>query len=103
MQIDRMIIKNQTQAWISAIRVISPATGNFVSCGNIAPGSLCSTTFPQRAYTGDPIEITWSQAGQIHSTGLFSMEAPLVFDYTRPAAVQVVIAEAGSAGAVIVQ
>lgn len=103
LQIDGMVIHNQTQAWVSAVRVLLPATGAFVSCGNIAPGSLCSTGFPQTAYTGDPLEITWSQAGQIHSTGSFEMQMPDDLDAERPASVSVVIAAPGSAGAVIVQ
>jgi hypothetical protein len=102
-QIDGMMIRNQTQMWVSAVRVLLPATGGFVSCGNIAPGSMCSTSFPQAAYTGDPVEITWSQAGQIHSTGPFEMQLPDDLDAGRTASVSVVIAAPGSAGAVITQ
>jgi hypothetical protein len=102
-QIDGMMIRNQTQMWVSAVRVLLPATGGFVSCGNIAPGSMCSTSFPQTAYTGDPVEITWSQAGQIHSTGPFEMQLPDDLDAGRTASVNVVIAAPGSAGAVITQ
>lgn len=103
LQIDGMVIRNQTQMWISAVRVLLPATGGFVSCGNIAPGSMCSTSFPQTAYKGDPIEITWSQAGQIHATGPFELQRPDDLDAERAASVSVVIAAPGSAGAVIVQ
>lgn len=103
LQIEGVVIENQTQMWVSAARVLVPSKGTFVSCGNISPGSLCSTSFPQTAYAGDPIEITWSQAGQIHSTGQFVMQIPADLDSERKAAVQVVIAGPGSAGAVIVQ
>ena len=103
LQIEGVAIENQTQMWVSAAKLLVPATGRFVSCGNIAPGSLCSTTFPEAEYEGNAIEISWSQAGQIHSTGQFSMDIPEDIDRNRFAKVLVVIAGPGSAGAVIVQ
>ena len=103
LQINGMLIENQTQAWVSAVRLIVPLTGSFVSCGNVPPGSMCSTTFPEANYTGNPVEITWSQAGQIHSTGQFVVEIPASVDEDRPAIVHVVIAGPGSAGAALVQ
>lgn len=103
LQIEGMAIENQTQMWISAVRLLIPVTGNFVSCGNISPGSMCSTTFPETSYTGNPVEITWSQGGQIHSTGPFVVTLPEEMDENKAAVVRVVIAGAGSAGAVIIQ
>lgn len=103
LQIEGMAIENQTQMWVSAVRLLVPVTGNFVSCGNISPGSMCSTTFPETSYTGNPVEITWSQGGQIHSTGQFVVQLPEGLDEKKFAVVRVVIAGPGSAGAVIVQ
>ena len=102
-QIAGMVMKNQTQMYISAVRLLVPVTGNFVSCGNIPPGSMCSTTFPEAAYTGNPVEITWSQGGQMHSTGQFAVRLPVDLDEKRPAMVHIVISGPGLAGAVIVQ
>jgi hypothetical protein len=98
-----MVIENQTPMWVSAVRLLVPATGGFVSCGNISPGSMCSTTFPEARYTGDPVEITWSQGGQIYSTGQSVLRAPEHLDYERPALIRVVISAPGSAGAIIEQ
>ena len=103
LRIEGMAIENQTQMWVSAVRLLVPLSGNFVSCGNISPGSMCSTTFPETSYTGNPVEITWSQGGQIHSTGQFVVQLPEGLDENRPAVVRVVIAGPGSAGAVIIQ
>ena len=103
LQIEAMLIENQTQMWVSAVRLLVPVTGNFVSCGNISPQSMCSTTFPEASYTGNPVEITWSQGGQIHSTGEFVLQLPADMDEDRPAVVHIVISAPGSAGAVIVQ
>ena len=103
LQIEGVSMENQTQMWVSAVRLMVPVSGNFVSCGNISPGSKCSTTFPETSYTGNPVEITWSQGGQIHSTGQFALQLPGDLDYDRPAMVRIVIAGPGSAGAVIVQ
>jgi len=102
-QIAGMVIENQTQMYVSAVRLLVPITGNFVSCGNIPPGSRCSTTFPEAAYTGNPVEITWSQGGQIHSTGQFTVQFPDDLDVKRPATVHIVISGPGLAGALIVQ
>lgn len=96
-------MENQTQMYVSAVRLLVPVTGNFVSCGNIPPGSMCSTTFPEAAYTGNPVEITWSQGGQIQSTGEFAIQLPVDLDVKRPAMVHVVISGPGLAGALIVQ
>ena len=89
--------------WVSAVRLLVPVTGNFVSCGNISPESRCATTFPETDYTGNPVEITWSQGGQIYSTGQFVIQLPDDLDPERPAVVQIVITGPGSAGAMIFQ
>lgn len=101
--IEGLKIENQTQMWVSAVRLMIPATGGFVSCGNIAPGSMCSTGFPEIAYSGNPVEITWSQGGQIHSTGEFELIISDSIDADKPAMVQVIITGPGSAGAGLVQ
>jgi len=103
LKIEGLVIENQTQMWVSAVRLLVPVTGVFVSCGNISPKSSCATTFPETDYSGNPVEITWSQAGQIHSTGEFVIQPPADVDVDRPAMVRVVISAPGSAGAAIVQ
>lgn len=102
-QITGMVMENQTQMYVSAVRLLVPVTGNFVSCGNIPPGSMCSSTFPEAAYTGNPVEITWSQGGRIHSTGQFVVKLPSNLDNDRPAQVHIVISGPGLAGAMMVQ
>ena len=102
-QIEGLVFENQAQIWISAVRLLVPVTGNFVSCGNISPQATCSTTFPEVAYTGNPVEITWSQNGQIHSTGQFVLQLPDDLDEDRPVTVHVVITGPGSAGTVLIQ
>jgi hypothetical protein len=103
LKIEGLVIENQTRMWVSAARLLVPVTGAFVSCGNISPKSSCATTFPETDYSGNPVQLTWSQAGQIHSTGEFVIQPPEDIDVDRPALVRVVITAPGSAGAVIVQ
>ena len=103
LRIEGMVIENQTRTPVSAVRLMVPVTGSFVSCGNISANSMCSTSFPETDYTGNPVEITWSQGGQIYSTGLFAIELPNDLKAGKSAAVRVVIAGPGSAGAMIVQ
>ena len=102
-QITGMVMENQTPMFVSAVRLLVPVTGNFVSCGNISPQSMCSTTFPEATYTGNPVEITWSQGGQIHSTGPFVLQLSSDFDKNKSAVVRVVISSPGSAGATMIQ
>ena len=103
LQIDGMLIENKSQMWVSSVRVLVPATGNFVACSTINPRSKCSTTFPETAYTGNPVLITWRQGGSDYSSGEFVIQLPAGVDYERPARVLVVITGPGAAGAVITQ
>ena len=103
LQIDGLRFENQTDRQVSAVRLLVPATGGFVSCGNVAQHSSCSTTFPETNYTGNPVEVTWSQGGQIYSTGQFNLRLPDDLKEGVPAMVYVVIAGPGSAGAMIIQ
>ena len=98
-----MQIQNQSRLSVSAVRLLVPVTGKYVSCGNIAPGSGCSTTFPEIEYTGNPVEITWSQGGRIYSTGQITIRLPDQLNEEKSAVVHVVIVAPGSAGAVLVQ
>jgi len=102
-QIAGMVMENQTQMFVSAVRLLVPVTGNFVSCGSISPQSMCSTTFPEATYTGNPVEITWSQGGQIHSSGAFVLQLSGETDKNKPTVVRVVISGPGSAGATLIQ
>jgi len=102
-EISGMVMENQTEMYLSAVSLLVPATGGFVSCGTLTPGSMCSTTFPEVAYSGNPVEITWRQAGQMHTSGQFHLQIPTDLDRHKPAEVRVVISSPGAAGAIIVQ
>ena len=103
LELSGLVIENASSLNVSAVRLLVPATGNFVSCGNIAPQAKCSTTFPERAHTGNAFEITWSQSGNIWSTGELVLEAPADWEDGTQAMVRVVIAGPGSAGAELVK
>jgi len=64
---------------------------------------MCSTSFPEAAYSGSPVEITWSQGGQIYSTGQFVIQLPADLNESKSAMVRVIITGPGSAGAIIVE
>lgn len=97
--ISGLVMFNQGQAYVSAARVLVPASGQFVSCGNIAPRSRCATGFPEQRYSGNPIEITWSQGGSIFSTGELQLSLPDEVIEAGQATVQVWIMGPGSAAA----
>jgi len=102
-QISGMVMENQTEMYLSAVSLVVPATGGFVSCGTITPGTRCSTTFPEVEYSGNPVEITWSQGGQMRTSGLFHLQVPSDLDRRLPAEVRVVITGPDTAGAIIIQ
>ena len=102
-QIAGMVMENQTLMFISAVRLLVPETGNFVSCGTISPQSMCSTTFPEATYTGNPVEITWSQGGQIHTTSPFVLQLSGELEQHKSTVVRVVISGPGLAGATLIQ
>jgi len=102
-RISGMVMENQTEMYLSAVSLMVPATGGFVSCGTITPGTTCSTTFPEVEYSGNPVEVTWRQAGQAHTSGLFHLQIPTDLDKRKPAEVRVVISGLDAAGAIIIQ
>jgi len=96
-------IHNQTGAWVAAVRLLVPDTGRFVSCGNIAPGASCATAFPGQAYTGQGLEVTWSQAGQIFSTGTLHLVPDEALVQAGTAQLLVVLSGPGTAAAMLVE
>lgn len=103
LQISGMVMENQTQMYLSAVSLMVPATGGFVTCGTITPGTQCSTTFPEVEYSGNPVEISWRQGGQVHTSGLFHLQIPTGIDKRKPVEVRVVITGPDTAGAIFVQ
>lgn len=98
-----LVFENHSTGYVTAVRLLVPATGGFVSCGNVAPEGLCSTTFPERTWQGNEFEVTWSQAGNIWSTGLLDVEPPADWAGEVVARVRVVIAGPGVAGAELIE
>lgn len=96
-------MENRTEMFLTSVSLLAPTTGGFVTCGTIAPGSVCSTTFPDTGYSGYPIEITWTAGGQVHSSGRFTLQVPTDLDDNKINVVQVVISGLDLAGAAIVQ
>lgn len=99
LSISGLVIENRTTAYVSAARLLVPVTGQFVSCGNIAPRTQCATAFPEQRYSGNAFEVTWSQGGNIWSTGELRIEPDAELVEAGEAWVRVVIAGPGSAGA----
>lgn len=100
--IDRVNFENRATRPINQIRLLVPATGNFVSCGFIAPGASCASGFPAVNYRGDPIEISWTQGGEEWSTGEITLQPDEQVRQAGTANVLVVVLSPGSAGAVLV-
>lgn len=100
--IEGLEIQNLSARRVTATRLLVPATGAFVSCGNLAPQARCATTFPEVAYTANPVEVTWSQDGRIHSTGPLQVTPNDAVRDAGRARVRVFIVGAGMAGVELV-
>jgi hypothetical protein len=103
LEIHGLLIFNGTSSVISTAQLLVPATGGFVSCGNILPRSQCSTLFPEQEYRERPVNISWTKGAQSWSTGDISIQLPAIVDPELPAYVRVIIVGPGVAGASIVQ
>lgn len=102
MAIDGLTFENRSSSPINRIQLLVPATGNFVSCGFIAPGATCASGFPGVAYRAAPIEISWTQGGQDWTTGAITLQADEELRREGAARVMVVVLAPGSAGAILV-
>lgn len=101
-RISALVVHNQDSAFIAAVRILVPATGQFVSCSSIAPRARCAVAFPGGTWSGHPIEVTWSAAGNIWSTGEMKLEPGRDAVEAGSAQVHVVIAGPSSAGVSLV-
>jgi hypothetical protein len=101
-QIEGLDFLNQSRSTIEAIRLLVPESGGFVSCAAIVPGARCAAGFPAIEWSAEAVEVTWSQEGQIWSTGGLQLQADEEVRERGRARVQVVIVAPGSAGVLLV-
>lgn len=102
LSVDKVDFENRSASPINQIRLLVPASGNFVSCGFIAPGARCASGFPAVVYRGEPIEISWTQGGEDWSTGEITLEPDELVLQAGTANIMIVVLSPGSAGAVLV-
>jgi len=101
--IDGVKIINQLSITVTDVQILVPLTGSFVSCGTILRHTSCSTSFPGRQYEHSPVQVSWKEQGQAHTTGNFVIQVPANLDLARPMWIEVVIFAPGEAGAKMVQ
>lgn len=102
-EIDGVIIRNELSIQVTEVQILVPSSGNFVSCGNIMARSRCSTKFPNRDYYANEVLITWKERGQPQKTGPFVIGIPGHLERSKPALLEVIIFNAGQAGAKLSQ
>lgn len=101
--IDGIVINNQLGIAVTDVQVLVPATGNFVSCGNIQRRSAFSTGFPDRVYSSNALRISWKESGMPQSTDDFVVKIGSDIDIKSTARVEVFIFSPGQAGARLIQ
>lgn len=102
-EVHRVVIRNLLSYPIKDVQILAPATGNFVSCGNIVQKSQCSTTFPVRNYSENPVQISWTEWDAPRSMPPVPLKAPDGFDFDRPATIEVSVYSPGQAAAKLIQ
>lgn len=89
--VDGVSFVNQTSMPIHDVAITVEKTGGVVSCGFIPVGSDCTVGFPVRHYHGQPVRISWQQAGESWDTGEFIVLPDKVENPNRPVMVQVML------------
>ena len=100
--INGLEIENRSRSTVNAVTLMVAATGAFVSCGHIPPAGRCATGFPERVFSGNPVELSWRQSGQDWSTGAMGLNISDEVLAAGMAEVRVVIMAPGSAGVLLV-
>ncbi len=103
LEIEGVIIQNLLAYPVTDVQILSLASGNFVSCGNIMQRSRCATTFPIRNYQRNPVQISWKERGTEYSMPPFVIDIPEGFSLDKAATIEVSIVGPGQAGAELVQ
>ncbi len=99
--IDGLRIVNRTALPIQSAQVRVPASERFVSCGFIPAGQFCATSFPELAYSRNPIEISWQQATGAWTLGPITMDISQEVQAAGRARVEILIVAPGSAAALL--
>ncbi len=94
-QIDGLILKNQTSVPVENVMLYIEKTREFASCSFLLPGSSFSTTFPVRRYQGNRVQISWSHRGRKWSPKEFVIKPPENLVPGQPVKVLIVFLENG--------
>lgn len=99
--IEGLAFENRSASPVTSIRLLVPATGNFVSCGRIAPGARCTVGFPEVDYAGYPVVVSWAQGGAEWSGGEVTPQIAASAWAAGVGTVRVVVTGPGSAGVLV--
>jgi len=102
LQISGVEIYNGLAYPVEDVVILVPASGEFVSCGNVLPDSSCSTSFPARDYRETPVQVSWTEQGEPHHTPEFKLAAPAAARDGETAYIRVEVFSSGQAGAKLV-
>jgi len=96
-----LVFVNQTASPVYNAKLSVTTTRGLVACGVILPGKECSTTFPVRQYQGNPIIVTWEQAGHSWSSGEIYVQLPAASAAAMPTIAVVTLGAQGTINAVL--
>ena len=99
LQITGIEIHNALAYTVKDVMILVPVSGDYVSCGQILPGSSCSTLFPVRDYRETAVQLSWKEQGEAHSTAPFILKAPAPFLEGQKVYIRVEVFATGQAGA----
>lgn len=101
LRIEGLAFENRSSSPLTSIRLLVPATGNFVACGRIDPGARCTVAFPEVAYAGYPVVVRWTQGGADWSGGAVTPQIAADAWETGVGTVRVIVTAPGSAGVLV--
>ena len=93
---------NNTDTTIHNAKLSVTTTRGLVACGVILPRKACSTTFPVRQYQGNPIIVSWEQAGRVWSSGEFYVQLPAASSAATPSIAVITLGAQGMVKATLV-
>jgi hypothetical protein len=89
--VDEVSFVNQTSMAVHDVAVTVEQTGGVVSCGYIPVSGDCTVGFPVRQYHGQPVKVSWQQAGKNWDTGEFIILPEKIKNPNQPVSVKVLL------------
>lgn len=97
-----LVFYNNTATPVHNAKLSVSKTRGLVACGFILAWKECSTTFPVRQYQGNPIIVSWEQAGHTWSSGEYYVQLPADPPTNTPSIAMVTLGDDGAVKVILI-